>query len=141
MSLFPVALALFYRWSSPNVLDVWVQKRTDDGPFHGLMEFPGGGVEAGETPLAACIREVQEEVGIELIPQEGKLMGIYSHKNGKRTILLYVFLFPEQAELAGRGKWLQVRAPELSLKFEGIIPPANHRIIDDLFKSLYDNGP
>lgn len=29
-------------------------------------EIPGGGVEADESPLAACIREVREELGLDL---------------------------------------------------------------------------
>ncbi len=57
MKLVPVALALFYRKVSERKLEIWTQVREDDGIYHGLLEFPGGGIEANETPLAAVVRE------------------------------------------------------------------------------------
>lgn len=139
MRLVPVSLALFYRKTNDE-LQVWTQVRTDDGPYHGLLEFPGGGIEAGEEPLAAAVREVEEEVGIMIEPASGKLMGIYPNELPGRMIMLYVHLFTPTNDLEGKGEWLSIKAPDLSLPYTGKIPGPNHRIIDDLFKSLYDKA-
>lgn len=137
MKLIPVALALFYRQKPQNILEVWTQKREDDGIYHGLQEFPGGGVEEGETPLIAVVREVEEEVGITVSEAQGRLMGIYSNLLPAKTILLNVFLFPDQPSLQGKGRWLEINAETLSSPYHGQIPGPNHQIIDDLYRALY----
>jgi 8-oxo-dGTP diphosphatase len=44
---------------------VLIARRPEGKPMAGLWEFPGGKVHDGETPEAALIRELVEELGID----------------------------------------------------------------------------
>lgn len=44
---------------------VLLAQRPEGKSLAGLWEFPGGKVELGETPEAALIRELKEEIGID----------------------------------------------------------------------------
>ncbi|MGH7022280.1 MAG: NUDIX domain-containing protein, partial [Caulobacteraceae bacterium] len=45
---------------------VLIAKRSAGKQLAGLWEFPGGKVEPGESPEACLIRELREELGIEV---------------------------------------------------------------------------
>ena len=45
---------------------VLIAQRPAGRPMAGLWEFPGGKVETGETPEATLIRELKEELGIDV---------------------------------------------------------------------------
>jgi len=53
---------------------ILMSKRHPDKPLGNLWECTGGSVVSGEDSLMGAIREVKEELGIELNPEEGKLI-------------------------------------------------------------------
>ena len=57
--LFVVALALVDGRGK-----ILMQRRPSGREHGGLWEFPGGKVEAGETPESALLREIEEELGL-----------------------------------------------------------------------------
>jgi A/G-specific adenine glycosylase len=62
---------------------VLITRRAETGMLGGLWEFPGGKIRRGETPEAACEREIREEVGLRVQVREriARVQHSYSHLN------------------------------------------------------------
>jgi 8-oxo-dGTP diphosphatase len=54
-----------------------VARRRSGDEFDGLWEFPGGKIEAGESPEAAAVRECWEELGCRVTPL--RILGTHTH--------------------------------------------------------------
>ena len=60
------------------------------GPYTGLLDLPGGTIEYGEKPYDTVIRELKEEVGVEVKDYElfdtDSVLYDYEHKGEKQVI-------------------------------------------------------
>jgi hydroxymethylpyrimidine/phosphomethylpyrimidine kinase len=97
------AVAILLR-ESPDGIGVLFIHRSEhpQDPWSGHMAFPGGRAEEGEEPLATAVREVQEEVGIDL--RQAELLGALDELQAVRRVPVdlaiapFVFRLPEGME-------------------------------------------
>jgi len=67
-----------------------IAQRHADAHLGGLWEFPGGKLETGETFEQSLVRELHEELGVEV--SVGKLVATVSHAYPEKTVALKFFL-------------------------------------------------
>ncbi len=106
---------------------VLVSKRLAGTHLAGLWEFPGGKVEDGEAPEAALVRELREELGIEV--RVDSVMDVVFHAYPEKSVLL---IFYRCTRLAGEPRDLEVAGhrwvPLADLRDEEF-PPADVRLL------------
>lgn len=107
--------------------EIFITQRAAGSHMAGFWEFPGGKIEAGETPEQALVRELSEETGI--VPTAIQPLESVAHTFSDRQITLHVFLVEAwQGEPYGREgqpmRWVKQQA----LRAEEF-PPANAGII------------
>src|SRR6266478_3393599 len=75
---------------------VLLAQRPEGKHLAGLWEFPGGKVEPGESPEAALVREVREELGIRI--DRFRPFGFAHHAYPEKSVLLLAYLCAIDAE-------------------------------------------
>ncbi len=113
---------------------LFLQKRQDSGVWAGFWEFPGGRLEAGETPEQGVVREFMEETEFAVKVQTS--LGIVRHAYTRYRIRMHCFIcafadsvggrdFPEPVlHAASAYRW--VLPDELTAE-GGYVLPAGHR--------------
>lgn len=74
-------------WIRNSKGEYLISKRSDNRPHHpSMFECVGGSVLKGENSLQGAIREAKEEVGVELLPENGQILFSKVRKtiNGKK---------------------------------------------------------
>jgi 8-oxo-dGTP diphosphatase len=70
---------------------VLLSKRPEGKAHAGLWEFPGGKLAEGETPEAAIVRELKEELAIDVAPSCLAAVGFASEPSGDVHLLMPLF--------------------------------------------------
>jgi len=97
---------------------VLIAKRPPGRPLAGLWEFPGGKVDAGEDPETALIRELLEELSIEIARADLRPLAFASHAYPEFHLLMPLYLCKRwQGSIAAQEdqELLWVRPDELGL--------------------------
>ena len=117
-----------------NYDQVLIAKRPNDKHLAGFWEFPGGKVEKDETPENALIREVKEEINVNINNKCIAPLSFseFDYKNFHLLLLLYICRRWEGKPLTMEENELKWVKPSMLRKYK--MPPAD----DSLIYSLQD---
>ena len=117
-----------------NYDQVLISKRPNNKHLAGFWEFPGGKVEKDETPENALIREVKEELNVNINYKCIAPLSFseFDYKNFHLLLLLYICRRWEGEPLKMEDNELKWVKPSMLRKYK--MPPAD----DSLIYSLQD---
>ncbi|WP_053976633.1 8-oxo-dGTP diphosphatase MutT [Mangrovimonas xylaniphaga] len=118
--------------------NIFIARRAPGKDLAGYWEFPGGKIEANETPEAALIREFREEFQVEI-----KVLSPFrqnEHSYASKTILLDSYLAEHVSgkfQLRDHDQLAWVALPELS-NYQ--MAPADVPIVEKLLHTFKEKG-
>lgn len=115
-----------------NGRQVLLAKRPDHKHQGGKWEFPGGKVEAHETPEEALSRELREELSIQVHPSTMQLFEVLQHQYPEKQVLLEFWLVNEFEGTAEGAEGQPVQWFDIAELSTLTFPEANQPIVEKL---------
>lgn len=107
---------------------ILITQRPSHTSHAGRWEFPGGKLEANELPEEALIREIKEEVGLNVI--QSHFLGEVTHQYSDKTVQLLIFLV---TQFSGQPSCMEGQPSMQWIKREELdpddFPEANREVI------------
>jgi 8-oxo-dGTP diphosphatase len=107
--------------------EVLVARRRDDAHLGGLLEFPGGKLEANESPEEALERELKEELNIQAHQFSPLIQIPYSYQD--RRVVLDVYTISDYSGSVIENESQPLDWKDISALNSTDFPSANHGII------------
>ena len=108
---------------------VLISRRPEGKAMAGLWEFPGGKLESGETPEAALIRELREELGIDVAENCLAAFAFASHAYERFHLLMPLYLCRRWGGRAEAREGQQLAWVEPRRLVDYPMPPADKPLI------------
>jgi len=86
-------------WIKNDKEQYLITKRTPNKTYPGMWETTGGSAVTGDNSLQAALREVKEEIGIELQPLNGKRLFRLKRQHDDAPDFVDVWLFNENIDI------------------------------------------
>ncbi|MFZ5672970.1 MAG: (deoxy)nucleoside triphosphate pyrophosphohydrolase [Pseudomonadota bacterium] len=115
---------------------VLIARRPDGKPMAGMWEFPGGKVEAGERPELALIRELKEELDIDVTETCLAPLTFASHAYEKFHLLMPLYVCRRWKGMVTALEGQELKWVKPNRLREHPMPPADLPLIPHLIDLL-----
>ncbi|EIU7214838.1 TPA: (deoxy)nucleoside triphosphate pyrophosphohydrolase [Pseudomonas aeruginosa] len=112
---------------------VLITRRAPGEKLAGIWEFPGGKLEAGETPQTCIVRELREELGVESVAGEILTTSLYTYPGGAVELIAVVVSLRSTAlklQVHDLAKWIP---PQELLSYD--LAPADIPIAEEIIRT------